>query len=47
MITKISGTEATMLTAFFVGCLFSLIVVLGIFDLWAYWITGLSILVIW
>lgn len=47
MIHKVSDTEATMLAAFFVGCLFTLIVVLGIFDLWSYWITGLSILVVW
>lgn len=43
----ISDKEATMLAAFFVGCLFALVVVLGIFDLWAYWVTGLSILVVW
>lgn len=47
MIQKITDTEATMLVAFLVGCLFALIVVIGIFDLWAYWITGLSILVVW
>ena len=47
MIHKITSTEATMLAAFFVGCLFTLIVVLGIFDLWAYSVTGLSILVVW
>ncbi len=43
----ISDKEATILTAFFVGCLFALVVTLGVFDLWAYWITGLSILVVW
>ena len=47
MITKITDREATMLAAFFIGCLFAVIVVLGIFDLWAYWVTGLSILVVW
>ena len=47
MIAKITDREATMLAAFFVGALFALIVALGIFDLWSYWITGLSILVIW
>ena len=47
MITKITDKEATMLAAFFVGFLFALIVVLGIFDLWSYWVTGLSILVVW
>jgi hypothetical protein len=47
VIHKVTDTEAAMLTAFFVGCLFTLIVVLGIFDLWAYSITGLSILVVW
>jgi hypothetical protein len=31
----------------FFGCLFAVIVTIGVFDLWAYWITGLSILVIW
>lgn len=47
MIKKVTDMEATMIAAFFVGCLFALIVVLGVFDLWAYWVTGLSILVVW
>jgi hypothetical protein len=47
VIKKITDTEATMLVAFFVGFLFTMVVIVGIFDWWAYSVTGLSILMVW
>ena len=47
MTEKITDKEGTLILAFFLGCLFALIVTIGVLDLWAYWITGLPILVVW